>query len=85
MSSTPLTLDVLGPTVLSDKETLVGKKPDPGWVPVLKALPLKGIVADESHGLKDPKTLRTRACIETARSLPDDATKIGRASCRERV
>ncbi|WP_162941570.1 DEAD/DEAH box helicase [Desertimonas flava] len=69
--------DVLGPTELTEKETLVGKRPDPGWVPVLKALPLKGIVADESHGLKDPKTLRTRACIETARSLPDGAAKIG--------
>lgn len=68
--------DIIGPTVPTGDEMDRNVLPKPGWTPVLKALRLVGIVADESHYLKNPKALRTRAAIEIANALGLDAVKL---------
>lgn len=46
------------------------------WSPILAALGLKGFVADESHMLKDPSALRTKAAQEIADSVGADGAVI---------
>lgn len=69
--------DVCGVENWSAEELADGRVPEPGWTPVLKALPLRGLVADECHGIKNPKAQRTRMAIEVSRSLPEDGVVLG--------
>jgi hypothetical protein len=65
--------DVIGPTVPTPKEATAGRSPEAGWTPVLKAVGLAGLISDESHIIKTPTALRSRAAVEIAGSLPADA------------
>ena len=69
--------DIIGVEDWKPEELAEGRIPEPGWSSVLKALPLRGLVADECHGLKNPKAQRTRSAIEISRSLPDDGVVLG--------
>lgn len=42
------------------------------WLPRLQALPLRAMVADESHYLKDPRSARSKAANTLAESIPED-------------
>lgn len=61
--------DVLGPTIRTKEEVDNDTYPDPGWTPILKAVGLRGLVADEVHRIRNPLTLRFRGCKEVASTI----------------
>lgn len=69
--------DICSVETLTESEIADGKQLDPGWTPVLKALGLRGLVADECHGLKNPKALRTRTAIELSRTVSENGVVLG--------